>query len=68
MHGMNWWRHMIEQSKGVAIENMHEMSCTREAWVDWVACDNEYAVGDRVAVEAGALDYLNTIAITLRKL
>lgn len=68
MHGMTWWRHMIEQSKGVAIENMHEMSCTREAWVDWVACDNEYAVGDRVAVEAGALDYLNTIAITLRKL
>jgi hypothetical protein len=32
-----------------------------------VACDNEYAAGDRAAAAAGALDYLNTIAITLRK-
>lgn len=28
----------------------------------------EYAAGDRAAVEAGALEYLNTIAIVLRKL
>ena len=46
---------------------MHEMRCTDEAWNDWLACDNEYAAGDRASVEAGALDYLNTIAITLRK-
>jgi hypothetical protein len=47
---------------------MHEMACTAEAWADWLACDNEYARGDRAAVEAGALDYLNTIAVELRKL
>ena len=46
---------------------MHAMACTREAWADWIACDNEYAAGDRAAVDAGALDYLNTIAITLQK-
>lgn len=38
------------------------------AWTDWFACDNPYAQGDRKAIEAGALEYLNTIAITLRKL
>ena len=43
------------------------MSATQEAWEDWLACDNEYAAGDRAAVEAGALRYLNTIAIVLRK-
>ncbi|WP_417576345.1 hypothetical protein [Paratractidigestivibacter sp.] len=47
---------------------MREMTCTRETWTDWIACDNEHAVGDRAAVAAGALDYLNTIAITLQKL
>lgn len=45
------------------------LSSTRPvAWSDWLACDNEYAAGDRAAVEAGALEYLNTIAIVLRKL
>ncbi len=45
---------------------MHEMECTCEVWADWVACENEYARGDRAAVYAGALD-LNTIAVTLLK-
>lgn len=68
MHDMRWWRAMIEQTEGVRIVGMYELSCHREAWADWVACDNEYAAGDRVAVEAGALDYLNTIAIHLVRL
>lgn len=67
IHDMDWWRDMIGRTDGVKIVDMHEMACTREAWADWIACDNEYAQGDRAAVEAGALDYLNTIAVTLRK-
>lgn len=46
---------------------MHQTACTREAWADWIACENEYARSDRAAVKAGALDYLNTIAVTLVK-
>ena len=67
MHDMQWWRAMIGKTQGVQIEDMHEMECTREAWADWVACENEYARGDRAAVNAGTLDYLNTIAVTLLK-
>ena len=67
MHDMTWWRRNFAQTSGVEITSMHEMACTHEAWADWIACDNEYAQGDRAAVEAGALDYLNTIAIVLRK-
>ena len=67
MHDMDWWRANLEQTEGVDILDMREMACTREAWADWVACDNEYAAGDRAAVEAGALDYLNTIAVRLRR-
>ena len=59
---------MIEQTAEVRILDVHAMVCTREAWADWIVCDNEYAAGDRAAVAAGALDYLNTIAITLQKL
>mgnify|MGYP004505601807 FL=1 len=67
MHDMAWWRDMIGQTSGVIIEDMHQMACTSEAWGDWIACDNEYAQGDRAAVEAGALEFLNTIAVTLVK-
>lgn len=68
MHDIAWWRALISQTEGVEIVNMHAMECTVEAWADWLACDNPYAQGDRAAVEAGALEHLNTIAITLRRL
>jgi len=67
MHDIDWWRAIIEPTPGAVIEEMRPMACTREAWTDWLTCDNEYAAGDRAAVEAGALDYLNTIAIRLRR-
>ena len=67
MHDIGWWRANIAQTEGVEILGMCEMACTREAWADWVECDNEYAAGDRAAVEAGALDHLNTIAVRLRR-
>lgn len=67
IHDMDYWHTMFSHSSGVEIVRMYEMACTREAWTDWIECDNEYAQGDRAAVEAGALDYLNTIAVMLRK-
>ena len=67
MHDMGWWRANFAQTGGVDILDMREMACTREAWADWIECDNEYAAGARAAVEAGALDYLNTIAVRLRR-
>jgi hypothetical protein len=47
---------------------MRQMECTDEAWSDWVSCNNEYAEGDHAAVDAGALEYLNTTAVVLRKI
>ena len=67
MHDMDWWRANIGQTADAEIVDMHEMACTVEAWADWIACDNDYARGDRAAVETGALDYLNTIAVKLRR-
>lgn len=68
LHDIEWWHHNIEQTEGVKIVDMYQMSCTNEAWADWIRCDNEYAQGDRAAVEAGALDYVNTIAVELKRL
>ena len=67
MHDMAWWRANLEQTGDAEILDMREMTCTHEAWADWVECDNEYVAGDRAAVETGALTYLNTIAVRLRR-
>lgn len=67
MHDMYWWHAIFEQASSVEIVEMCEMECTREAWADWITCDNEYARGDCAAVEAGALGFLNTIKVVLRK-
>ena len=67
MHDISWWRALIEQSEGVDIISMTELESTEEAWADWLQCDNEYAQGDRASIEAGALEYLNTISIVLQR-
>ena len=67
LHDIGWWRANLARTRGVEIVDMREMVCTCEAWADWLTCHNEYAAGDRAAVDAGALDYLITIAVRLRR-
>lgn len=43
------------------------MERNEEVWADWLAQENEYAVGGRKSMEAGGGKYLNFIAIVLRK-
>ena len=67
MHDIAWWHAMIEPTPASRSFRCAPMLCTAEAWSDWLVCDSEYAAGDRATkVDAGALDYLNTIAIELR--
>ena len=43
------------------------MERNSEVWSDWIKQNNEYAINDRKAIEAGGGDYLNFIAIILQK-
>lgn len=67
MHDIDWWREIIGHTDDAEIVGVRELTCHEEAWADWLACDNEYAVGDRASAEAGGLAYLNSIAFTLRR-
>lgn len=66
-HDMEWWQRMIGHTAGAKIVDMRQMERAAEAWGNWLACDNEYAAGGRASIEAGALSYLSTIAITLQR-
>ncbi|MCL6638122.1 MAG: methyltransferase domain-containing protein [Firmicutes bacterium] len=67
IHDADYWRNIISQTRGVDILSIHEMESNEEVWNDWLACDNEYARGDRKSMEAGGGKYLNFIAIVLRR-
>lgn len=67
MHDVEYWRGMVGGCKGADVVYVREMESNEEVWADWLKQDNEYAVGDRKAMEAGGGKYLNFIAIVLRK-
>ncbi len=68
MHDISYWRDIVEQAAGVEVISIKEMRSNKEVWDDWLMQENEYAVGDRKAMEAGAGKYLNFIKIILKKL
>ena len=67
MHDAACWRRILSATDGIEIVSLREMDSFDECWNDWLACDNEYAVGDRKAMNAGAGKYMNFIAAEIRK-
>ena len=67
LHDADYWRKITGQCRGAEVLSVQEMESNEEVWSDWLKQENEYAVGDRKAMEAGGGKYLNFIAIVLRK-
>lgn len=67
IHDAAYWRDIAGAAEGAEIISVHEMESNEEVWNDWLACNNEYAIGDRRAFEAGGGKYLNFIAVVLRR-
>ena len=62
---MDYWRELLSRSSSVSIEDISTMNCFEQAWADWLACDNEYAQGDRAAMESGGMELMNLIQVKL---
>ena len=67
MRDTDYWRSIVGQSRGAEVLEVREMESNDEVWADWLRQENEYAIGDRRSMEAGAGKYLNFIKIVLRK-
>ena len=66
MHDCDYWRDIVGESSAEVI-CVEEMESNEEVWNDWLRQENEYAVGDRKSMQAGAGKYLNFIKIVLKK-
>ena len=67
LHDVPYWKSIVGVCKGADVLEVSEMASNGEVWADWLKQENEYAVGDRKAMEAGGGKYLNFIKIVLRK-
>lgn len=67
IHDAHYWREIISATPGIEILSLCEMESNDEVWADWLECDNEYAAGDRKAMQAGGGKYLNFIKIIIKK-
>lgn len=67
LHDAAYWRELVGHCRGAEVLEVSEMESNEEVWADWLKQDNEYAVGDRRAMEAGGGRYLNFIKLVLRK-
>lgn len=67
MHDVDYWRNIVSKSKLSEVITVCEMESNEEVWNDWLKQENEYAVGDRKSMEAGAGKYLSFIKIILKR-
>lgn len=67
IHDMDYWEDIIDKSDKSRIISIKQMKGNEELWQDWINCNNEYAAGDKKAIDAGACKYLNFIAIVLQR-
>ena len=67
LHDVTYWKSIVSQSRDARLIEIREMESNEEVWADWLKQENEYAVGDRKAMEAGGGKYLNFIQIVLQK-
>lgn len=67
IHDINYWTSIVSVCRNAEVLSVKEMESNEEVWNDWLAQENEYAVGDRKAMNAGGGKYLNFISIILKK-
>ena len=67
LHDKTYWADMVRRCKGAEVVSLSEMVSNENVWADWLKQENEYAVNDRKAINAGGGKYLNFIKIVLRK-
>ncbi|CFR02121.1 cyclopropane-fatty-acyl-phospholipid synthase [Yersinia frederiksenii] len=49
---VDWWRQLWQQSAFLQIDMCTESECCEQAWLEWLACDNPYAIRDRDMMKA----------------
>lgn len=67
-HSCDWWQALWEKSEGAKIVSCREMDSHEQAWREWLACDNPYAISDIEMMKAEAGKYFNHVQIIAERI
>lgn len=60
IRSLGFWKDLWHKANGIEIINISEMSCHKQAWDEWLASSNPYALEDLAMMEADNGQYWNT--------
>jgi cyclopropane fatty-acyl-phospholipid synthase-like methyltransferase len=66
-HSAQWWNKHWSKVDSIFIEKCTSVNCHKEAWEDWLKCDNPYAKKDVNMIKAENGKYFDTIQMIARK-
>jgi cyclopropane fatty-acyl-phospholipid synthase-like methyltransferase len=66
-HTCDWWKELWSPESEIVIDECFELKCIREAWADWLTCDNPYAKRDIAMMAAEGGNYFSLLGIKATK-
>ena len=62
-HSCQWWENLWNQEESISINRCYELTCYKEAWNDWLSCNNKHAISDIEMMKAENGKYFNLVSI-----
>ena len=62
-YSADWWRDLWLKEKSITLTHCRSMQCHRQAWEEWLQCDNPYAIRDIDMMKAEGGKYFDTIEL-----
>ena len=63
LHSAKWWKDLWLHSSHIEIEQSFSFACYKEAWSDWLQCDNPYAKHDIEMIAAENGKYFDSVGM-----
>lgn len=62
-YSLEWWKDLWSREDSIEVLHGRSMKCHRQAWADWLQCDNPYAIVDIDMMKAEGGKYFDTIGL-----
>jgi len=62
-YSRDWWKDLWLRAKTIDLKYCRSMQCHKQAWEDWLKCDNPYAIRDIDMMKAEGGRYFDTIGL-----
>ncbi len=62
-YSADWWKELWLNEKSITLTHCRSLKCHKQAWIDWLQCDNPYAISDIDMMKVEDGKYFDTIGL-----